>query len=262
MYTGDLSMGSHRMDHCMTEHSASHIFDAYPLDTNTASRVEQTGTAAHSLEGRQIDNDLRLMDESYHLRYQVYCVERGFLDAADYPDRRERDEFDRYSLHLGVLDETGTLIATARLVQVGLAGLPLFRHCEIYPHETELYRETNRVVEVSRLCVSRALRLRRSCRRIDVVTALYRALYQVSKQYRFTHWVVATEHSLQRLVTGFGFPFRAIGPSVDYFGQVAPYLMNLSEFDCVILSRTHQALDSFLQGLDPVVNPVACAEFT
>jgi predicted GNAT family N-acyltransferase len=114
-------------------------------------------------EGRVIDGDSGLMDQSYRLRYQVYCVERGFLNAGDYPEQLERDEFDRYSLHVGVVDRERELMATARLITVSMRGLPLFRHCQIFPQETELYRETNRIVEVSRLCMSRRLRQRGDC---------------------------------------------------------------------------------------------------
>lgn len=229
------------------------------LKSPPARRIDTIGARSHWLEGRQIDSDARLMDESHRLRYQVYCVERGFLNPDDYPDRREQDEYDRHSLHLGVVDGMGSLLATARLVKVHVPGLPLFRHCRIYANETELYRETNRVVEVSRLCVSRQLRRYRSDRR-TVVTMLYRALFQASKQNGFTHWLVATERSLQRLVTDFGFPFRAIGPFSDYCGEVAPYLMDLHEFEEIIQSRTRPALASFLDGLEPEFRPSIRAE--
>jgi N-acyl-L-homoserine lactone synthetase len=213
-----------------------------------------------TMVGRQIDGDPELMEASYRLRYQVYCVERSFLKAADYPEQLERDEFDRYSLHVGVVDRSGELMATTRLIRVSMWGLPLFRHCRIFPDETGLYQETNRIAEVSRLCVSRHLK-QRGHGKASVASMLYRALYQVSKRARFTHWLVATEHSLQRRVTEFGFPFRAIGPSVDYFGPVVPYLMDLQEFDRVIVSGTRPALASFPDGLEPEYSPLAQAQF-
>jgi N-acyl-L-homoserine lactone synthetase len=211
------------------------------------------------MEGRLIDNDPRLMDQSYRLRYQVYCLERAFLNAGDYPEQLERDEFDRYSLHVGVVDGQQELVATSRLIKVSMWGLPLFRHCQIFPQETELYRETNRLVEVSRLCMSRQLR-QRGHGRASAATTLYRALYQASKRAGFTHWLVATEHSLQRLVTSFGFPFRPIGPRTDYFGPVAPFLMDLHEFDQVIVSGTRPVLSSFLEGLEREYSPLGAAQ--
>ena len=210
------------------------------------------------LAAMRLDEDPDLMDKAYRLRYQVYCIERGFLDPENYPDRLERDEFDRYSLHLGVLDRDGNLRATSRLIQVSVLGLPLFRHCEIFAtHESEVYRPTNRIAEVSRLCVSRhgaALRADRAA----IIPTMYGALYQFSKRAGVTHWLVATEHSLQRLVAAFGFPFREIGPTVDYFGPVSPYLMDLQEFDQVIASGTKPVLSSFLEGLEPEFLPAAC----
>jgi N-acyl-L-homoserine lactone synthetase len=204
-----------------------------------------------------LDHDPDLMDKSYRLRYQVYCIERGFLDPAKYPDRLERDEFDRYSLHLGVLDRDGSLKATSRLIQVSVLGLPLFRHCEIFAtQETEVYRPTNRIAEVSRLCMSRQVAARRTDR-AAVIPTMYRALYQFSKRAGFTHWLVATERGLHRLLTNFGFPFRPVGPHIDYFGPVAPYIMDFQEFDLILLSGARPHLATFLDGLEPEFHP-AC----
>jgi N-acyl-L-homoserine lactone synthetase len=220
--------------------------------------IDTIGNRLQRLEGRQIDSEPRLMDESYRLRYQVYCIERGFLSAEDYPDGRERDEFDRHSLHLGVVDAEGALLATARLVKVNMAGLPLFRHCQIYARESELYQETTRVAEISRLCVSRELRTRQ-VGSASVAIMLYRAIYQASKRNGFTHWLVATEPSLQRLLASLQVPFREVGPQTDYYGPVAPYLVDLSKWDQTILSRSLPALHSFLDGLEPEYRPLSRA---
>jgi N-acyl-L-homoserine lactone synthetase len=227
-----------------------------PAGVGTAAAFDTIGAPDHWLEGRQIDLDPRLMEESHRLRYQVYCIERGFLNPDDYPDQCERDEFDRHSLHLGVVDAAGMLLATARLVKVNIAGLPLFRHCQIYRGESELYQETTRVAEISRLCISRALRKRR-VGSASVAIQLYRAIYQASKRNGFTHWLVATEPSLQRLLASLRVPFREVGPRTDYYGPVAPYLVDLSKWDEVIVSRSLPVLHSFLDGLEPEFNPAA-----
>lgn len=215
---------------------------------------------AHSsfpcFQGRLLDGDPQLLEQSYSLRYQVYCVERRFLPVENYPNRLECDEFDRHSLHLGTIDRHGDLAGTARLVRASLAGLPLFRHCRTFEHEIEVYRPRHQVVEVSRLAVSRHYRRRRDGSDA-LVTSLYKTLYQASKRCGFTHWVVATEPSLQRLVAQYGFPFRQIGPEIDYFGPVAPYVMDLAEFDMVILSGRFAALSTFLEGLEPEYDPRA-----
>jgi N-acyl-L-homoserine lactone synthetase len=226
----------------------------------TYSRMEPQAalnlSRAPVVDGRRIDHDAALLESSYRLRYQVYCVERGFLNPGDYPDRLERDEFDRFSLHIGVMQDDCELIATSRLVKVSMAGLPLFRHCDIFPHEHELYREENRVAEISRLCMSRELRDGQSGGS-RIALSLYRATYQASKRFGLTHWLVAMEPSLHRLLAALGVPFRAIGPVTDYFGPVAPYMCDLQEFDEIILSRKRPRLRSFVDGLEPQFHPGA-----
>jgi hypothetical protein len=139
-----------------------------------------------------------------------------------------------------------------------MAGLPLFRHCRIYPRESELYRDSTRVAEISRLCVSRAIR-KRHLGSAPVAITLYRAIYQASKRNGFTHWLVATEPSLQRLLASLKVPFREVGPRTNYYGPVAPYLVDLSKWDRTILSRSLPALHSFLDGLEPQYRPLGKA---
>jgi N-acyl amino acid synthase of PEP-CTERM/exosortase system len=221
---------------------------------------DPSAIAASYFQAAAIDDVPELMRDHYRLRYQVYCLERKFLPAANFPDGLEIDDFDRHSVHVGAVDARGTLAGTARIVKVTAAGpgLPLFQHCKIFAEETELLDPDNTVVEISRLSISRGYRRRqqdgtnerRHIRR-DVLLALLKAIYQATKRLSATHWVVATETSLQRLLAQYGFPFRVIGPECDYDGPVSPYLMNLVAFDQVILSRRVEQLDDFVVGLEP-----------
>ena len=43
-------------------------------------------------------NSPSLLDQAFRLRFQVYCVERGFENPSDHPDGRERDRDDDRSL--------------------------------------------------------------------------------------------------------------------------------------------------------------------
>lgn len=232
------------------------------------------GVVAPYFTSQVIDDVPRLLEESYILRYQVYCLERGFLPAEHYPEGREVDLFDPHAVHFAVLNQQAEVVATARLVQRSDRGLPLFGHCSFFPDAPSLADGSQRVVEVSRLAVSRKYNRRagdqfyglegrtdsgdgrRRREGGEIVMTLYKALYQASKRRGFTHWLVATEKSLQRLVAKYGFPFVAIGPETDYYGLVSPYLMDLREFDSVILSRRVSLLNEFLDGLEPEFTPV------
>jgi N-acyl amino acid synthase of PEP-CTERM/exosortase system len=215
---------------------------------------------------REIDDSPALMAQSYGLRYQVYCRERNFLPAEDYPNGLEKDAFDRHSVHVGVLDPSGALIATGRAVTLGL-GLPLFRHCRIFANETELIDPDYNVVEISRVAMSRTYRrprvegaVRGREVRGEAFLTLLRGLYHATKRMNATHWLAAVEKPLHRLLKQHGFPFRVIGPEANYAGPVAPYLMSLAEFDEVVLSGRIPTLDNFLETECQPQRAATCAQ--
>ncbi len=226
--------------------------------------------AITDLQPTQIDHIPELLESSYRLRYQVYCLERGFLRPEDYPLGLEMDEFDPVSSHVGAVDAHGELAGTARLVKnTAAAGFPLFHHCSIFPHEDALDRASDRLVEVGRLSVSREYRRRladgalnggnaitphhsadypganRRKARGDVLLTIIKAVYQQSRRMGATQWLAATEPSLQRVLARHGVPFRQIGPTSDYFGLVAPYRMDVEEFDQIIRSGRFPELEGF-----------------
>ena len=228
------------------------------LQWNRVSRPVRRTHGPQDVLGRSIDNDRELLEASYQLRYRVYCLERRFLKAADYPDQLEYDEFDRSSIHIGLINRLRETLATSRLVTANGAGFPLFRHCDLYPHESHLYGGNSGVVEISRVCISRDLREGRTASTSSIAMDLYRATYQESRRRGFTHWLAAMPPSQHRLLTAIlGFPMRAIGPQVDYFGPVTPYLLDLQEVDRAILSGTRPRLRTFLDGLEPQFHPGA-----
>ena len=194
-----------------------------------------------------IDDSPRLLEESYQLRYQVYCLERQFLRAEDHQNQQEADEFDRDSIHLGVVDANGCLAATARIITAGLAGLPLLRHCTLFPQVT-VDELANTVVEVSRVAISRNYSRRRRAsslgppaiadcdapasvppgaerrrRRGEPFVTLLHAIIHGARHLGATHLIGATDAALHRWLVHYGFPYRVVGPEVDYYGLVAPH---------------------------------------
>ena len=216
-----------------------------------------------------IDDSPQLLETSHRLRYQAYCLERRFLRAEDYPNRLEFDDFDRDSVHVGVLGAEGQLVGTARIVKPNGAGLPAFRHCSLFLADTTLAGEGNKVVEISRVCIDRRYTQRRAegiCegsqavesgdgRRDDVFATLVTAVYHATKRLGATHWLIAIEKPLRRRLARYGLPFQLAGPEVDYYGRVAPYIMNVAEFDRVIIGRQFAVLDDFALGLSPGLWP-------
>lgn len=195
---------------------------------------------ATAFHARAIDEDPELLEQSYRLRYQVYCVERRFLAPADYPDGREVDEFDAHSVHLGVFDADGHMIGTARLIKPNPHGFPMFRHCAFYPEVRALDAPQVVPVEVSRLAISRHHVPRP--RNTEPFLSLVRAMVQGARRAGATHIMGANEAALHRKLAHFGFPYRICGPISDYYGPVAPHLMSLRELDDVIVDGRFPAL--------------------
>jgi N-acyl amino acid synthase of PEP-CTERM/exosortase system len=234
--------------------------------------------ASPFFSGVVIDDDPALLRGSYELRYQVYCHERKFLPPDGYPDGSETDEFDEHSIHMGVLNAGGELAGTGRLVQLTSAGLPSFDHCTFYAGVNVLRDLERRVVEVSRVAVSRSYNRRAgdqhfglgsAAPRTDggerrrggaLVMTLYKIMYQTSKRRGITNWLAAVEKPLHRLVFRSGLPFRQIGPETDYYGPVSPYLLDISEFDANIMSGQYPSLDDFTDDLEPELRPQAAAQ--
>jgi len=214
------------------------------------------------------------MAQHYRLRYQVYCVERSFLPAENYPDQHERDEFDEDSVHVGAVDAHGELAGTARIIKPNRRGLPMFRYCALFPHVRTFEEDGNVAVEVSRVSISRhypsrgaqahqppteaggaSVRATQRRRRSEPFLTLVKSIMQGAKRAGATHLVGATDAAFHRWLTHYGLPYRVSGLEVDYYGPVAPCIMSLVELDDVILSGRFRSLEGFPVGWNPDLWP-------
>jgi N-acyl-L-homoserine lactone synthetase len=222
-------------------------------ESETAALVDEL--SSQEFHACQIDDDPALMDQGFRLRYQVYCLEREFLNASDYPDQREIDEFDRYSVHVGAVDALGDLAGTARLIMANPRGYPMFRYCAFSAEVRALNEPGTVAVEVSRVSISRHYARRQQRRRSEPFLTLLNAVIRGAKRAGATHLIGATDAALHRWLLHYGFPYRSAGPPVDYCGLVAPCIMSLHELDEVILGGRYASLDGFPVGWDPSLWP-------
>lgn len=208
-----------------------------------------------------------LMAQCRRLRYEVYCVERGFLDPADYAQGEESDYFDPYAVHFAaVARNSGQVVGTIRLVARTPQGFPLSSHCDV-----DLDALPPKTMEISRLAVSRTYRRRQDDgeygislnyiqspddpqerrRRPEIVLGLYKCMYRESKALQVDAWLAAMEPSLARLLGRFSFSFVAIGPEVDYYGPVTPYLARIDQMEKIV-RHTRPMLYAEFTGDGPV----------
>ena len=106
--------------------------------------------------GTDSDNEERI----FALRYQVYCLERSFLQVEDYPNGLESDEFDAYSTHIGAYSLTDLLVGGLRLVTPPDGErFPFQDHCtQLFANRTN--PPNHKCTEVSRLVISKLYRRR------------------------------------------------------------------------------------------------------
>jgi N-acyl amino acid synthase of PEP-CTERM/exosortase system len=180
-----------------------------------------------------------LQEKAFQLRYQVYCLERGFENAADYPDGRERDGDEARSLHSLLLDRaTGAAVGTVRLILPRRGDdLPVFRLIGAGRlHSAGLPRETT--AEVSRFAVAKAFRRRledgwrsRSGHvaaggrepALQLLTfGLIRAVVMMGALGDVTHVVAMMEPALLRLLRRLGIAFHPLGRMVNHHGLRQP----------------------------------------
>lgn len=177
------------------------------------------------------------------IRYQVYCLERNFENAAHHSDGLEKDEFDRSAIHsLIVHRPTEQAIGTVRLILPGspTQGLPIqqllrengLHAADYFPVETS--------AEVSRFAISNEFRRRShdsTAQSRDGDTRLRPAserrsnlpcLGLIQSQLRrsiargITHWAAVMEPKLLRMLAGMGIHFTPVGPLVSHHGLRQP----------------------------------------
>ena len=195
------------------------------------------------------------------LRYEVYCLECGFLNPEAYPGKLEVDDYDERSLHAAAFDPEGQLVGAVRLVLAGAGQpFPFEDHCGVFDDYAFPPRE--QCGEVSRLVVRKSFRRRpgdssqgvasefqelggsrantsgihsgpgseRRSNNPEIFLGLYRELLRFSHQNGIRYWYSAMERALLRSMSRIGFKFEAVGPGANYYGPVIPFVSDLEEF--------------------------------
>jgi len=200
-----------------------------------------------------------LRTQVFALRYEVYCLECGFLDPEDYRDGIESDEYDDRSAHFTAHNHANEMVGSLRLVHAPVSrGFPFEEHCKLLFGNIDL-PPRDQCGEVSRLVVRKTYRRRagdtlagvpqeflvpgaagvsvgsvpgeRRSNRPELLMGLYREMYRHSLECGIRYWYAAMERSLARALSRFQFVFVPIGPEVDYYGPVTPYLADLRELE-------------------------------
>jgi N-acyl amino acid synthase of PEP-CTERM/exosortase system len=216
------------------------------------------------------------MAEAFRLRYQVYCNECNFIKPGDYPSGSESDDLDVFSAHFGAYDAANRLVGSVRLILPSAARFPIEEHCPILEVDPSVVPRSQ-CAEVSRLTISKLYRRRSNdglyyepqsadkmvedkglyfMRRVrPMAFGLYRAMYQESKRRGIRYWYALMEKSLWMLLKIHGFVFKPVGPEVDFYGMVTPYLADLAELEKNVHDKFPQFYAFFTENMEPELVP-------
>ena len=194
-----------------------------------------------------------LLDEVFRLRYQVYCIEHKFENPDDFPDGRERDEYDEHAVHsLLVHKPSGAIAGSVRMVLPLIDNpdncLPIDDVCdESALHDPSLIPRRH-AGEVSRFAIAKTFRRRigeqgspcgvteESIKAMEVAAALnsdrriahhltlglISSLVQMSAEHGIIIWCSVMERALLRLLKRIGIHFNNLGPQIEYHGKRQP----------------------------------------
>jgi N-acyl amino acid synthase of PEP-CTERM/exosortase system len=180
--------------------------------------------------------------QAQHIRYQVYCVENAFEDAAEHEDGRECDAYDAHAVHSLLIERSSNeAVGTVRLILPRLEILDdSFSLQHLVPSGLLASQEwfpLHTTAEVSRFSISKQVRRRKtdtlygqdtpptSTDRRDTPLmrlGLIQALVRMSRDHGVTHWCAVMEPALLRMLAAMGIYFKPLGPLVEYHGLRQP----------------------------------------
>jgi N-acyl-L-homoserine lactone synthetase len=190
-----------------------------PLDRR---RSVMGKNVADAITIRRIDRaDTAQMEAIFRFRYAVYVEDRGFATSCRYPDGLERDGLDVRATHFAAFGPDGALVGTSRLLHGDRADLPVIS--AVHPSVWQGIPKED-IVEVSRLIVRGRGRGTRGA-----LPGLLSAMTVEAQECRALHWCGLMEAGLERLLRLAGVESICIGPEVDHFGPVRPYMGCVSQ---------------------------------
>ena len=217
-----------------------------------------------------------VLEEAFRLRYHVYCNERRFINPQDCPDGCEMDENDFHSVHFGAFVGRDQMIGVVRLILPTCGRFPLEDRCPGLVFGENL-PPRHECAEISRLTISKLYRRRANdglyyepqvedrtvedkgvyfLRRVrPMAFGLYREMYRASKRIGVRYWFALMEKTLWMLLKIHGFVFKPIGPEVDFYGLVMPYVADIQQLERDVRQKFPKFYEFFIKDLEPELLP-------
>lgn len=160
-------------------------------------------------------------DAMHRLRYQVYCHEKHYLDAADYPDGREADELDGYATPFVLVDTARPreVLGCFRLIPDNPHGPPMLREMEV----TAPLPPASDAMEMSRLIVAREHRASP-----EPIFLMMREVGRYSLEHGLDYVFAIMERPLAVLLARLGFRMERVGRTRP--DMTAPFIFSMRRY--------------------------------
>jgi N-acyl amino acid synthase of PEP-CTERM/exosortase system len=167
------------------------------------------------------------------IRYEVFCLQKGWEAAEAFPDQRETDNFDEHAIHILLRDRrSGKDVGSARVVfadpAAADANLPLLRLSGEFREKAQRVLPIARTFEVSRLAISKSAlseadqTLKPGAPGVFPALALIKGVLRATAFGEFDTSCMIVALSLKRLLERAGLRFHDSGIRVQHRGIRAP----------------------------------------
>jgi N-acyl amino acid synthase of PEP-CTERM/exosortase system len=173
----------------------------------------------------------------YRIRYQVYCLEKGFEPPEKFTNAMEIDDYDQDAVHFIVKClRTGEWIGAFRILIDQPSKLPMSKMVVL--DQNEQVRGESHIAEFSRLAILRPFQNLQGKDRQDlaadepeVLEHMVLAGFQYARHQGLNKIVYICKRSLARVLGKFGIKTIGIGSAILHRGVRYPYMTELEFLD-------------------------------
>lgn len=153
-------------------------------------------------------------DEISSARYKVYCEDLGFLQCADYPDKKETDRFDQHAVHIKVVLGKKLAGYCRLIISTGAGNLPISTD---YGLNKDCVREP--ACEVSRFFITKRYRHQAKVRRA-IFKLLAEEALDVVKEKSINNVYAIMEDWLLKSLRNRGYTLHVLDKGREFMGAV------------------------------------------
>lgn len=170
----------------------------------------------------------------YKLRYQIYCLEKKFLNVENPKEEIEKDFYDEKSVHF-LVKNGHRWVGTFRLVIDHLEELPFYKAS--IPDLPQFTQNKLIAAEFSRLGILRPFQKlnngqsphESSNKESEIMLKLLNAARDYCRANSIDHIIFLCRRSITRVLKQLELQAQQIGPAIFHYGPRVPFAINLTD---------------------------------